>query len=942
VVQPRTATAAPVRATVPALDADGAPTALFSCSLSGTVLAVGAALSGLSDRPLAEGLDAPVRALLQPWSHAELQRVLRAAREGATSGSATFRFRHAEGSGVEARTSWSVLAGASADTTQLVFVRAESSAGGAAHRRLRVHEAFGRLSSEVVVVADAQGAVQYASLGVEAQFGYEADDVVASDVWGFLHPDDVPSARAGYQAVVDGGGPRTATLRVRAAAGDWRWVECVAMDLLDQADGRVICAVHDITAEVDAKQALRASEARFRALADASETGVWVLGTTAETLYANTRLTALLGVRPEHAADLDLVSSLDLEATVGVSGRSRSGADRGPEQHEVAYAHPDGHERHLRIAATALHAEDGTPEGTLALVSAIPDVRRPAAEPGDPALRDGLTQLPNRAHLVDRLTNALASAQHSTAVLLVDLDGFSVVNDSHGHDVGDRLLVEVGIRLVAAASGQATVARFGEDEFAVVYEDTDEHRARVVAGDLLDAVAGPLEIDGVAVHVAASIGAAVTPAEQTVSATELLRRADTAVHAAKSAGRGRVCVFDEGLGEDVERRHALAADLRAALAAGALHLEYQPIVDLQSGTVVGMEALARWTHAERGPVPAGIFVPLAELTGLAAQLDRWVIQRAVRDVAALREAGAVPRDAYLAVNLSARNLSDTIAIGDLLSWTEESGLPATQLVLEITETAIMQNTDGDVALLHNLRRHGFRVAMDDFGTGYSSLAYLRDLPISALKIDASFVADITEQPEALAIVASIIDLAGAVGVAVVAEGVESPEQCRLLHRLGCVTAQGWLWSPAIPVALLLSGDGWTSPLDTASDVSPIAATTRPGRREVGVADGLKRLFELHHYGASVGTIAATLNAEGLCTPAGLRWHRTSVARVIAHQIRRLAGAPDAGPGVRRVPRRVETASHPGSQAPSADGEPDGPPRQSDEVDDAGQPPAPST
>jgi hypothetical protein len=260
--------------------------------------------------------------------------------------------------------------------------------------------------------------------------------------------------------------------------------------------------------------------------------------------------------------------------------------------------------------------------------------------------------------------------------------------------------------------------------------------------------------------------------------------------------------------------------------------------------------------------------------------------------------------------------------------------------MEITETAIMQNTDGAAGLLHDLRRHGFRVAMDDFGTGYSSLAHLRDLPISALKIDRSFVADITEQPDSLAIVASIIDLAGAVGVAVVAEGVETLEQCALLQRLGCVTAQGWLWSPAVPVPALLTGDEWMSPLATAGEVSPMAGATRPGRRDVGVAEGLKRLFELHHGGASVATIAASLNAEGLRTPAGLRWHGSSVARVIAHQIRRLAGSPDAGPGGRRSPWRVETASLPGSWAPPADGEPDL--RPSDAVDDAGEPPARSS
>jgi EAL domain-containing protein (putative c-di-GMP-specific phosphodiesterase class I) len=289
---------------------------------------------------------------------------------------------------------------------------------------------------------------------------------------------------------------------------------------------------------------------------------------------------------------------------------------------------------------------------------------------------------------------------------------------------------------------------------------------------------------------------------------DLLRHADSAVHTGKSTGRGRVHVFEQALDEDVADRYALAADLPAALAGEALHLEYQPIVELGTGAVVGMEALARWTHPQRGPVPPSDFVRAAELTGVAADLDRWVIQRALRDMARLRQAGAVPTDAYVAVNLSAANLTDRVILDHLPRWTEQSGLPAAQLALEITETAIMQDTELAARQLGRLRQQGFRIAMDDFGTGYSSLAYLRDLPISALKIDRSFVADIADQPDARAIVAWIVDLARAVGVAVVAEGVETAEQAALLRRLGCVTAQGWLWGPAVPVTALLEGREW--------------------------------------------------------------------------------------------------------------------------------------
>jgi hypothetical protein len=269
----------------------------------------------------------------------------------------------------------------------------------------------------------------------------------------------------------------------------------------------------------------------------------------------------------------------------------------------------------------------------------------------------------------------------------------------------------------------------------------------------------------------------------------------------------------------------------------------------------------------------------------------------------------VPEDAYVAVNLSAASLTDASVLDHLVGWTEESGLPATQLVLEITETAIMQNTDRAIELLRNLREHGVRVAMDDFGTGYSSLAYLRDLPISALKIDRSFVAGITEQRDALAIVAWIVDLARAVGVAVVAEGVETEQQVALLRGLGCVTAQGWVWGPAVPLTSLVSRRPLTSPLATGGDPAPQARTTTRGTRDSSVSHSLQRLLELHQSGEPVAAIAAALNAEGLRTPAGVRWHPTSVARVIAHQIRRCAGPPDAASSARRLAWRGETAGH---------------------------------
>jgi predicted signal transduction protein with EAL and GGDEF domain len=455
-------------------------------------------------------------------------------------------------------------------------------------------------------------------------------------------------------------------------------------------------------------------------------------------------------------------------------------------------------------------------------------------------------------------------------------------------------------------SRRETVLRCGDDEFVVICEDTGEHSAYSLACFLRNTLAEPFRIDGAAVHVTASIGVAASPADEGVSAMDLLRHADTAVHAAKAAGRGQVHVYDRTLGEDEADRYALAADLPAALAGKALHVEYQRIVDLGTRAVVGLEALARWTHPERGPVPPSSFVGVAELTGMAPELDRWVVQQALQDMARLREAGAVPPDAYLAVNLSAANLTDPYLVDHLATWIERSGLPAELLVLEITETALMQDPSLATRLLRRLRGRGYRVSMDDFGTGYSSLAHLRDLPISALKIDRSFVAEIGGQPDALAIVAWVIELAGAVGVAVVAEGVETEEQAELLRGLGCRTAQGWLWGPALPVTTLLDGTGSHS----VGPESARPATPGHGKREVPDAHGIERMLELHRGGTTIDAIAADLDAAGFRTPTGRRWRPARVARVISERIRRSAGTSDDGADARRPLWPVGSVSRP--------------------------------
>lgn len=749
-----------------------------------------------------------------------------------------------------------------------------------AEERQRQQEEFylalNRRANDLAVVTDKHGCLLYVSVAVQHMLGYDADGLLAADAWEFVHPDDLSAVRTAIAAVVQQGSSRTFEARVRDSSGAWRFVEVTSTNLLDTAVGGIVSNLVDITDRVAAERALRASEARYRAIADTGGEGIWAVSPEGRTLYVNARMAAILGLPQREVYETDALALLDADQAEQMRERLRQRAGRGTEHYELRYRHPDGGERILAVAATLLEDVDGRAEGSLAMVSDVTDARRTEEQLRHAAVHDGLTGLPNRTLLLDRLEHALDRETVGTAVLFIDLDHFKLVNDSRGHGSGDDLLVGVAERLRAAARPADTVARFGGDEFVVICEDVDTRAAEHIAQQLLAALDDPLDLDFGPVHITASVGVAVSPAQ---SASDLLRFADAAMYAAKAAGRGRVRQFDRSLSEAAERQYALAADLRGALAEESLTLHYQPVIELKSGRVIGMEALARWQHPEHGWLPPTSFVPLAARSGLSYELDSWVLRRALHEAGALRARGAAPADAYIAVNLSAMNLTDDRLLQAAISAAASARVAPADVVLEITEGAIMADTDAAVALLRRLRDHGFQIAMDDFGTGYSSLSYLRELPITMLKIDQSFVAHLAEDGDAHAIAASIVDLARAVGVTVVAEGVETAQQAALLRRLGCKAGQGWLWSTA-RAAQDVTGPwvGGYAPVDGAL-VSP----PRPHRvpPKATLEHGVERLLALHREGASLATVAAALNAEGFRTPTGVRWHSTSVARTVA-------------------------------------------------------------
>jgi diguanylate cyclase (GGDEF)-like protein/PAS domain S-box-containing protein len=527
---------------------------------------------------------------------------------------------------------------------------------------------------------------------------------------------------------------------------------------------------------------------------------------------------------------------------------------------------------------------DGVVTGVTFVARDMSEQRATSMELDRVSWQDSLTMLPNRQALllhVQELATA-APAPNSVAVLLLDIDHLSLVNDSHGYDAGDVVLRLVADRLRETVGPDDFVARFGGDEFAVVVREPGD--AVVTGARLLAAVAQPLAVHGARLMMSASAGLVLCPPTPLVDA---LRNADASMYEAKRAGRARLHVFDQSVVARASTLLQLSGGLRHALRddSAELSAHYQPIVDLGSDQLVALEALARWRHPELGEIPSGRFVDVAEHTGLAARLDLWTMARAFSDYAALVASDVVSPETRISVNVAAAHLHGSDVTDEILRTAHRAGVVPNQIMIEVTEDSVLRDVGPTRASLERLRAQGTWIAVDDFGTGGSSLANLRQLPVDVLKIDRAFIRNVTTDGEDLAIVAALIDLAHALGVIVIAEGVETPDQRRVLAELKCERAQGYLWSPPVARAelaeVILDVARRGRAADTLSRLrQPGGTAGRPGRT-VGREHGLLRMLELRREGRSPATIAAALNVEGFRTPEGLRWHRNTVAKVLA-------------------------------------------------------------
>jgi diguanylate cyclase (GGDEF)-like protein/PAS domain S-box-containing protein len=552
----------------------------------------------------------------------------------------------------------------------------------------------------------------------------------------------------------------------------------------------------------------RTSEARFGSLVQHSSDLITVLDATGSVVYQSPSIERVLGYTPEEIVG----TRFDRLLQPGEEGRLlhvladpalHSGAT---EVIECGLRHSDGGVRQFEVLYTDL-LDDENVHGVVLNGREVSERKAFEEQLAHKAFHDPVTNLANRALFVERVRHAVPRARREAArmaVIFMDLDDFKTINDSLGHAAGDAVLLEVAKRLAGSIRPTDTAARFGGDEFAVLLEDVGSAQETAdTAERILESLAAPLRVEGKEVLVRCSLGISIVDSDGTAGGDELIRNADAAMYIAKRDGKGGYRLFEPAMHEEVLERLELRADLQRAMTSGQLELFYQPLVQLSDGGVVGVEALLRWRHPERGMVGPDAFIPLAEEMGLIVPIGRWVLMEACRQACQMqmtRPAGDPPLS--LSVNLSVKQLQLSDIVADVRDALAGSGLDAGSLTLEITETVIMTDTDLAVQRLTELKALGVRLAMDDFGTGYSSLSYLSRFPVDILKMDRSFLRD-GASPHTSGLAAAVIALGDTMRLEVVAEGIELSEQWSALRALGCGIGQGFLFARPMDVDAML-------------------------------------------------------------------------------------------------------------------------------------------
>jgi diguanylate cyclase (GGDEF)-like protein/PAS domain S-box-containing protein len=649
-------------------------------------------------------------------------------------------------------------------------------------------------SADIITLIGADGNILFETPAVQTTLGFEPTARVGRPARHYIHPEDLFQLGALYgRGVESGGSTELAVIRLLHADGSYRWCEITMRNLLDEpAVGAIVANVSDVTGRRQAEVRLAESEANFRQLFAQNPQPMWVydrqtlffleVNQAAVDHYGYQRRQFLTMTVPDvwEPSDREHVDIL----------RHRQGED-----HARTWSHVVRDGRTIFVELASHDLEFTGRDAVLEAVKDITDQRALEAQLTYQAFHDPLTGLPNRALFRERVEYALAGrTPDDVHVLFIDLDRFKTVNDSLGHGPGDELLEAVARRLTPTLRGDDTLARLGGDEFAVLTVGQADGGERV-ARRILEALRHPFPIGDSDVSVSASIGVACGSG----STENLLRDADMAMYGAKSAGRNRYEVFDPATHQADHNRLRLESDLVYAIERDQLRVLYQPVVDLRTDAVVGFEALLRWEHPEFGTISPLDFIPMAEETGLIVAVGRWVLDEACAQARHWQMAHPRSEPLTMAVNVSARQLQESLFVDEVQSALDRQALAPRTLTLEITESVLLDESTAIGQRLVELKRTGVRLAIDDFGTGYSSLSYLRQFPIDILKIDRTFT-NLVEGPGPVPpLLEGLVFLGRQLGLELVAEGIEMGEQRDQLERLQCRLGQGYLWAPPLTV-----------------------------------------------------------------------------------------------------------------------------------------------
>jgi diguanylate cyclase (GGDEF)-like protein/PAS domain S-box-containing protein len=649
-------------------------------------------------------------------------------------------------------------------------------------------------------------------------------------VW-VVYEEDLPELTRHWGAATDAKSNVHVTFRIRRMSdAQLRWVQVDATPVID-SDGAIASWIGS-TVDVTDQTNMTANLRRFSEILEATPDLVAMTDTQGLFIYANAAARARFGisldedVQQVRAMDVYSPASRERFLTEALPVANRQGVWAG----EVDLLLPDGTSVPVSQVLVAHRRPDGSIDYYSSITRDLSEKRGLEEQLAHAGRFDSLTGLPTRRGLVQALRERMSAAMldgSQVAVLLLDLDHFKLVNDSFGHDAGDEVIGLITERLRRVGRPGDVVARFGGDVFCIVTSGASGSAEGLALADRVhDEMAEPFQLYGDEVFLSFSIGIAITTDDGSIVTPEsVLRDADAALHRAKERGRARAELFMEDYRAHAVNSLRTASDLHRALDEGEFRVVYQPEVNLRTGQIAGVEALVRWHHPERGLVPPMEFIPLAEQTGLIAGIGAYVLDTALAQAASWGTSRHDGTPLAVWVNLSARQLSDAALVDLVAELLRKHAVPPSQLGLEITETALLQDAEGAVTALASLRELGVRLAVDDFGTGYSSLSYLKRLPVDAVKIDRSFVDGLAVDGDDSAIVAAVTGMARALRLTTIAEGVENLDQLRALRRLGCDMAQGYFFTtpqPPMHITRLLESDR----------VTPIFAYDEPDPAEV--------------------------------------------------------------------------------------------------------------